>query len=126
MPHQPSLMSRRHLGAIHLISHGATGTLSLSGQSLTFDNRAANAEALTRIGQALSANGDILLYGCNVGQDGAGQVFLDQLAALTGADIAASDDPTGATAFDGDWVLEVQAGQIEVDKAFSRRGFGGL
>src|SRR4028119_2159448 len=38
--------------------------------------------------------------------------FLDRLSELTGADIAASANPTGNAALGGDWELEVQTGQI--------------
>ena len=40
----------------------------------------------------------------------AGQAVVEQLAVLTGADVAASDDATGSAARGGDWVLEYQAG----------------
>ncbi|MEG5064016.1 DUF4347 domain-containing protein, partial [Microcoleus sp. B3-A4] len=39
--------------------------------------------------------------------------FLERLSELTGADIAASANPTGNAALGGDWELEVQIGSIE-------------
>jgi hypothetical protein len=39
--------------------------------------------------------------------------FLERLSELTGADIAASANPTGNAALGGDWELEVQIGRIE-------------
>ncbi|MBL4692875.1 MAG: DUF4347 domain-containing protein, partial [Magnetovibrio sp.] len=114
-----ALAGQSNIDSLHIISHGSTGSISLGGQSLSSDTLAANANSLTIIGQALSGNGDILLYGCNIGQDGAGQAFIDGLASATGADIAASNDLTGAAALGGDWVLEAQAGQIEGDQAFT-------
>src|SRR6185436_9054186 len=45
-------------------------------------------------------------YGCSVGAD---QAFLAGLAGVTGADVAASTDPTG----NGDWDLEAAVGAIE-------------
>jgi large repetitive protein len=62
---------------------------------------------------SLSENGDILLYGCNVANDGTGQEFIDTLASITEADVAASDDVTGNSALGGDWDLEVISGVIE-------------
>ena len=47
---------------------------------------------------ALSADADLLLYGCDVAQTAAGQQLRADLAALTGADVAASTDLTGAAA----------------------------
>ena len=55
----------------------------------------------------------ILFYGCRIGADGIGQAFIDSIAALTGADIAASDDLTGSSALGGDWILEKSTGAIE-------------
>lgn len=109
------------LDGIHLISHGGTGAIQLGGQTLTLDNLAENSQALTTIGAALSDGGDVLLYGCNIGEDGAGQAFVDQLALLTGADIAASDDLTGAESLGGDWDLEIVTGSIETDRPFSAK-----
>jgi hypothetical protein len=62
----------------------------------------------------MAENGDILLYGCDVGSGERGQSFIDALASATGADVAASDDATGSEELDGDWSLEVQSGLIEV------------
>ena len=47
------------------------------------------------IGEHVAEDGDILLYGCNVAQSENGKAFANQLASLTGADIAASIDSTG-------------------------------
>ncbi|RCK29724.1 hypothetical protein TH19_22995, partial [Thalassospira profundimaris] len=108
------------IDGLHILSHGATGTLNLSGGALTIDTLDANLSALQAIGDALSESGDIVLYGCNVGADGSGQAFLDQLASATGADILASDDATGATALGGDWDLEASSGEVEAGVIFAQ------
>lgn len=99
--------------AIHVLSHGSSGSLLLG--SLTLDNSTleGHAEALGALGRALSENGDILLYGCDVASSAVGVNFISRLAQVTGADVAASDDPTGATLAGGDWVLEVQSGPVQ-------------
>ncbi|MBO6865027.1 MAG: DUF4347 domain-containing protein, partial [Alphaproteobacteria bacterium] len=114
-----ALEGRNGIDAVHLISHGGVGSLNLGGEILSLDTLDANADALRTIGNALSADGDILLYGCNVGADGAGGDFLSALAAATGADVAASSDETGAAALGGDWVLEESVGTIETGVAIS-------
>ena len=58
---------------------------------------------LASIGSALTAIGDILLYGCNVAQGGVGMQFISLLAQITGADVTASDDLTGNENLNGDW-----------------------
>ncbi|WP_131174589.1 DUF4347 domain-containing protein, partial [Phytopseudomonas dryadis] len=107
------LQGRSGIDAIHLLSHGDVGKLQLAGQWLDSGSLEARSDLLASIGQALTDDGDILLYGCQVGADGAGSAFLQALAAATGADVAASDDPTGASDKGGDWTLEVSLGSIE-------------
>jgi hypothetical protein len=48
-----------------------------------------------------------------VAEGEAGQAFVERLAQLTGADVAASDDRTGSAALGGDWQLETRTGGIE-------------
>src|SRR5688572_7009364 len=104
----------RNVDAIHVLSHGSAGNLILAGQTYSADRLTQEyATDLARIGHALSADGDILLYGCDVGKGSAGERFIDTLSAITGADIAASVDKTGAADLGGDWVLEVKTGQVE-------------
>src|SRR5919202_1879531 len=50
--------------------------------------------------------------GCGVNPTKPNQ-FLERLSELTGADIAASANPTGNAALGGDWELEVQIGRLE-------------
>lgn len=107
------LQGRSGLDAIHLLSHGADGTVQMGNVWLSSGNLAEHSTALQSIGAALKADGDLLLYGCDVGQGGKGQSFLDQLAAITGADVAASADDTGAAALGGNWSLERSSGSIE-------------
>ena len=74
---------------------------------------------LARIGHAMSADGDILLYGCDVGKGSAGERFIQTVGDMTGADIAASIDKTGAADLGGDWVLEVQTGTVDAAVIYS-------
>lgn len=101
------------LQSIHIISHGSAGSLSLGSATLNSGNLGNYASQLAVIGNALKAKGDVLLYGCNVAQGEAGLAFINQFAALTGADVAASDDLTGAALQGGDWDLEARMGRIE-------------
>lgn len=107
------LANRHDIDSIALISHGATGAVQGGSVWLTSDNLAAHADALKTIGASLSDNGDLLLYGCKVGADASGQQFLNQIASLTSADVAASTDNTGSAALGGNWTLERSTGAIE-------------
>lgn len=108
-----ALQGNTNLDAIDIISHGVSGALTLGTGILNSNNLADYATQLTEIGKHLSDGGDILLYGCDVAQGETGQLFVNQLARLTGADVAASDDMTGNPTLGGDWVLEQSTGAIE-------------
>lgn len=110
---QANLAGRANLAAIHIISHGAVGTLMLGTSSLDIKNVANYTEQLSDIGSHLSASGDILLYGCNIAEGSQGQQFIDQLANLTQAGVAASSNLTGSSLLGGDWILEQQTETIE-------------
>ena len=107
------LQGHYDVAAIQIFSHGTEAHLLLGNDVLDNNNLATHQAALTGIGQALSANGDILLYGCRVAGGAEGNRFISALASATGADVAASADDTGATALGGNWVLEASTGSIE-------------
>lgn len=98
--------------AIHLLGHGSSGAINLGALTLSSDNLSAHSATLTWIGRALTAEGDWLVYGCNVAEGQVGLDFVGQLAQATGADVAASDDLTGAADRGGDWVLEKTDGEV--------------
>lgn len=100
--------------AIHILSHGAAGTLHLGSTSLTnnhLDDPSIQT-VLAKIGESLTVDGDLLLYGCNIAADAEGQRFVANLAAVTGADVAASDDFTGSSNLNANWILEERTGDI--------------
>ncbi|MGX9221460.1 Ig-like domain-containing protein [Massilia varians] len=107
-----ALSGRTDVDALHIISHGAAGALNFGALTLNEATLADHTAALQAIGRSLGPNGDILLYGCDVGA-GAAAGFVNQLAIATGADVAASSDATGSAALGGDWELEIRSGSIE-------------
>ena len=111
--------------AVHIVSHGSAGALSLGSDAIRNDTLAGQSEALQGWAQHLAADADILLYGCDIAQGEAGQALVTELARLTGADIAASANATGSAEQGGDWVLERQTGRIEA-ASLSGVGFAGL
>ncbi|WP_310442501.1 DUF4347 domain-containing protein, partial [Sulfurimonas sp.] len=102
-----------NLDTLHIFSHGSIGSLTLGSTVLHQNNIASYQALLQSIGNSLTANGDILLYGCNVAFGDSGQTFIDTIAAYTGADVAASTDVTGSSALDGNWELEASSGSTE-------------
>jgi large repetitive protein len=99
--------------SIHIVSHGESGRLHLGNAVYQASDLHQFAAQLGQIGNALSADGDILIYGCDVAAGDQGRAFVQTLADLTQADIAASTDATGAADRGGDWDLEAQTGLID-------------
>ncbi len=101
------------LQSLQIISHGSAGSLLLGSSTLTTGSLKQYTSQLANIGSSLTDTGDILLYGCNVAAGQAGLDFINQFAALTNADVAASNDVTGSAALGGNWLLEANTGPIE-------------
>jgi len=106
------LQGRSDIDALDIISHGSQGALYLGSTVLDNGNIASYDAQLAGIGGALTSEGDILLYGCNVAQGEVGLQFINSLAQYTGADVAASEDLTGAAGLGRDWNLEQRTGPI--------------
>ncbi len=107
---QNILSSQENIDAVHVIGHGSIGQIAFGTAVLNSDTLNAYENILQEIGTSLSENGDILFYGCNVAADLSGEILIKQIAEITDADVAASDDVTGKG---GDWDLEKHTGIIE-------------
>ncbi len=114
-----ALADQKDVAAIHIVSHGRPGLLQLGNTTLDSSALEARATELQSWREALSADADLLIYGCDVAQGTAGQAFVEHLARLTGADVAASVDATGHESLGGDWQLEISQGSIETGVAVS-------
>lgn len=112
-----ALQGRSDIGAVHLVSHGTDATVHLGDKVLDQTSLLQRAGEIAAWGEALSPDADLLIYGCGVAAGDEGKAFVQDLAALTGADVAASSDATGAGAAGGDWNLEARTGSIEAQLA---------
>ncbi|MCB1734841.1 MAG: DUF4347 domain-containing protein [Gammaproteobacteria bacterium] len=109
-----AMAGRSNIGAVHIISHGTPGTLSLGNTTVDFATLDTSQQSvLMQIGQAMTEHGDILIYGCDFAAGNTGAQAVERMATLTGADVAASLDRTGNADLGGDWDLEVAQGLIE-------------
>ena len=111
-----ALGERGDVATVHVLAHGSEGQLWLGGTFLDNSTLAGQADALAALGRGLTADGDLLLYACDLGRGAQGAQLVSNLAALTGADVAASDNRTGAQ---GDWALEIATGHIAAPVALS-------
>jgi hypothetical protein len=112
------LGGRSGIDAIHIVSHGYDASVGLGSLQLTAQNLQDHAADLATIGNALTQNGDILLYGCDVAAGSSGAALVAALSKSTGADVAASDNATGSAALGGDWTFESVTGTVETSLAF--------
>jgi hypothetical protein len=85
-----TLDGRSDISAVHVIAHGADGQVQLGSVTLNAQTLLVRADEVAAWGAALTDDADLLLYGCDVAQTALGQGFVSDLAALTGADVAAS------------------------------------
>ncbi|WP_436177981.1 Ig-like domain-containing protein [Acidovorax sp. LjRoot66] len=120
-----ALQGEQGLTSISVVSHGNDGVLLLGNGPLHAGNLDQHQADLKAIGDALGPDGDLLLYGCDVGAGEVGGQFLQALAQLTGADVAASEDGTGTAARGGDWDLEITSGHIEATPALDAQALAG-
>ena len=96
--------------AIHFVTHGSGGMLSINGQ--VFKAGQIDSASWSAVGEHLTEDGDILLYGCDTAATDDGRALVSQIAEASGADVAASDDATGIS---GDWDLEYTVGALETE-----------
>ncbi|CBN58003.1 MULTISPECIES: DUF4347 domain-containing protein [Kamptonema] len=108
-----SLAGESDLEALHIISHGSEGSITLGTEVINGNAIEALGDRLKQWGKSLTKTGDILLYGCNVAAGEIGNKFVKKLSEITGAGVAASNNLTGAAALGGDWNLEVRFGEVE-------------
>ncbi|MDE5068555.1 MAG: DUF4347 domain-containing protein, partial [Trichodesmium sp. St4_bin8_1] len=109
---QPQVLS------IHIVSHGAPGSLSLGNNRFNIKSIQSSHTIMLQL-EALSVN-NILIYGCYVAAGNCGREFIEKLHQLTGANIAASAKLTGGMAFGGTWELGLVRGELQVVLPFTK------
>ncbi|MBW2496443.1 MAG: DUF4347 domain-containing protein, partial [Deltaproteobacteria bacterium] len=113
------LADHEDLDAVHVISHGTQGALQLGNTWLDADSLETHSNRVAEWGDALGSKADLLFYGCDLAGGEVGAGFVETLGKLTGADVAASVDATGADVLGGDWDLEHRVGDIETAAALA-------
>ncbi len=71
-----ALAGQSGFGSVQIFSHGSSGAITVGSTVLDLGNIAIYQSALNSIGQAITENGDLLLYGCNVGAGEQGGQFI--------------------------------------------------
>ena len=73
--------SKGEYDAIHIISHGDEGEISLGDATLTADNLNRYVDQLAGWADALSEDADILFYGCDLAGNAEGEQFIESISA---------------------------------------------
>ncbi|MFO1098517.1 MAG: DUF4347 domain-containing protein [Xanthobacteraceae bacterium] len=120
------LEGRGNVEAVHIISHGAAASIRLGSSELSASTIASYELQFASIGAALSADADILIYGCDVASGQEGQAFVERLATLTGADVGASANRTGSSFLGGDANLEFTFGDVSATSTIAQSTFDGF
>lgn len=97
--------------SIRIISHGADGVIRFGDSTLSRFDLESHSDLIKAWADHLSPDADLLVYGCGVASTQSGRDFVDLWSSLTGLDVAASDDLTGAS---GDLDLEYSTGTISI------------
>ncbi|MFK7767294.1 MAG: DUF4347 domain-containing protein [Mariniblastus sp.] len=103
------------LQSVHFITHGSDGELQFGNTKLNSDSLEVYRDQISGWASSLSADADLLFYGCELTQTQVGLDFVDALAELTDADVAASSDLSGHESLGGDWDLEYVHGELSSD-----------
>ncbi|MBE9119221.1 DUF4347 domain-containing protein, partial [Lusitaniella coriacea LEGE 07157] len=103
---------------LHIVSEGNEGNFWLGNAFVSSENFGQYLQQFQSWGQSLSPRADILIYACLTALGESGNVLLNGIADITGADVAGSTDLTGNSALGGDWSLEESTGEIEATLAF--------
>lgn len=103
---------RRHapVSALHLVSHGQPGALTIAGNLLTAGTLLEQRQAVCELSRALNG-APVLLYGCKTGADEIGRVFVKALMSALDAPVSASTRPVGHDALGGTWDLHAGMGR---------------
>ncbi|MBD2654614.1 DUF4347 domain-containing protein, partial [Synechocystis sp. FACHB-383] len=104
--------------SLHILCHGSPGFLHLGNGHLGLDNLALRSQELKGWFAGVESP-QLSLYGCNVAAGDAGAEFVEKLAGLTEAGVAASTTAIGHQALGGNWHLDFQTGDIVMENIFS-------
>jgi|GEM_PF-1471486 len=102
-----TLAGYRDLDALLIFAHGEPGAIQLGNVTLTQDGLARYPEELAAIGRALTPDGGIQFYACDLGRGRKGEAFVAAIEKATGVPCATSSTPVGHADLGGSWSLDV-------------------
>lgn len=121
-----ALTGRKDVPAVHLISHGSSGSLNLGQLSLDREALQLRHQDLATMRKALRGDAELFLYGCDVAQGSDGRAFVSALSEALSVQVAASINATGDGARGGDWNLEHRTTDAMRTEALAFPSYAGL
>jgi len=106
--------------SLHLLTHGAPGAIFTTSTFINYDILNKEKGEISKWKESFTSNGAILLYGCETGKGNAGFEFCKKLSNISGVNVFASNDRTGASNLGGNWVLEVSTSGTENPICFTQ------
>lgn len=101
------LAGHQNLETLLIFAHGQPGVVQLGTLTLAEDNLTRYQDELAAIGQALTPDGGIQLYACDLGRGRKGEAFVAAIEEATGFPCAAASTPVGHANLGGSWALDV-------------------
>ncbi|MGD2180221.1 DUF4347 domain-containing protein [Lusitaniella coriacea] len=105
---------------MHILSEGDAGEFWLGNAFVSSENVGQYEAQMQSWANNLAPGADILIYACLTALGESGNVLLNSIADVTGADVAGSTTLTGSATEGGDWVLERATGAIEASNPFTQ------
>lgn len=121
--------SASDVGALHFVTHGTDRAFRLGTTWIDVAGFEARRDQFSRWSHWLTAEADVLFYGCDLAASESGRWLLTEFATLTQTDVAASTNATGSERLGGDWDLEFQQGDVEtavIIDEHTQRAWNGL
>ena len=94
-------LRRRRVSALHLIGHGSPGEQSMGATELNLASITNEQRRWQRIGAQLEPDAQLILYGCCVGAQSAGQQLVQSLQQLLAMPVHAADHLVGPESLGG-------------------------
>lgn len=108
------------LKSLHIFSHGNSGELNFGSTKLSLETLPIYSNTILKLANALTKEGELYLYGCEVAAGERGAAFVEMLGDITGLKVAAATHKVGHAELGGSWELdmmpEVMSGALAVSE----------
>lgn len=101
------------INSIHIFTHGNSGEIKLGSNGLSLETLPMYGAELMTMSSAMTNDGEIYLYGCEVAFGKRGTAFVKMLGDITGLKVAAATHKMGHAELGGSWELDAKPSVME-------------